>query len=870
MPVWMNSNQLRKKFLAYFESHDHRIVPSSPLIPAEDPTLLFTNAGMVQFKDAFLGHVTLPYRRAASAQLCVRAGGKHNDLENVGYTRRHHTFFEMLGNFSFGDYFKREAIRFAWDFLTKALQLPPEKLWITVFRDDKESEAIWFDEIGIDQTRFSRCGEKDNFWSMGETGPCGPCTEIFYDHGPEVEGGPPGSAKADGDRYVEIWNLVFMQYDRNIHGELTPLPQPCVDTGMGLERIATVTQGVQDNYDIDLFQHLLEALSELVPCQDFQQTSMRVIVDHIRSVSFLIAEGVTPSNEGRGYVLRRIIRRAVRHGYKLGQHAPFFYKLAAALAEVMGEAYPELVRTLPLIEQLIHQEELQFANTLNRGLKVFDAEVAKLHGAQIPGAVVFQLYDTYGFPPDLTGDIARERGLSLDYEGFELAMSKQREQSQQAHQFHVDQTEHLHIPVSTVFEGYEKVTGEATVKTLLRENRPVSDLKEGEMGAVILDQTPFYAESGGQVGDSGYIYFETGNFRVHNTKKHGGAILHFGEVMKGFLRNEDAVRTEVDPSRKDIMLNHSATHLLHEALRRVLGDHVMQRGSLVEPKRLRFDFSHPRALTQDELQAVEHLVNQQIRENLSASVQTMRLDQAKQAGAIAFFDEKYEDEVRVVKMGDFSHEVCGGTHVASSGQIGLFKIISETACASGVRRIEALTGHYALQWVETLDAQWAQLGALLKTNREALFSKVEQLLAQQKAASREILQLKQRLAQTESNSILDSAQDVQGIKVVAATLGEVDRDTLRSTVDSIRQQYDRAAVILAAIEEGKVILVAGMTKNCLEYFNATALLNHVAAQVGGKGGGRPDLAQGGGDHPDQLPGALASVPSWVAEQVSAQ
>jgi len=871
MTVWFDSNQLRQKFLQYFQQHQHKIVSSSSLIPAEDPTLLFTNAGMVQFKDVFLGHEQRGYVRATSAQRCVRAGGKHNDLENVGYTKRHHTFFEMLGNFSFGDYFKRDAIAFAWNFLTKVLQLPPEKLWITVFHDDKESEAIWLDEMKIDPKRFSRCGEKDNFWSMGDTGPCGPCTEIFYDHGPGIEGGPPGSAKQDGDRYVEVWNLVFMQFNRDASGNLTPLPAPCVDTGMGLERIAAVTQGVSDNYDIDIFQHLLQALSTLVPCQDFSQTSMRVIVDHIRSTSFLIADGVTPSNEGRGYVLRRIIRRAVRHGYKLGQHEPFLYRLTAALVEVMGDAYPELVKAQPLIEQILQQEELHFAQTLNRGMKVFDHAVLQLHGTEIPGKVVFQLYDTYGFPPDLTGDIAREKGLSLDYEGFEIAMNKQRQQSQQANQFGFDQTtESLHISVVTEFTGYHQTHDEARVMTLLCDQRPAQTLQAGQRGVVVLDRTPFYAESGGQVGDKGKLLFGEGVFQVQDTQRHGKAILHIGRMVEGQLHVHDLVRCQVDEVRHEVMLNHSATHLLHEALRRVLGEHVAQKGSLVTAARLRFDFSHPKALTVDEIQKVEQLVNEQIRANVASEVSCHSLEEAKSTGALAFFDEKYGDEVRVVQMGEFSKEICGGTHVARTGDIGFFKITHESACSSGVRRVEAVTGKHALLWVEALEEQVRESALLLKSGRDELAPRIISLLEQSKQTQREIARLKQLLAQKQSGGFLDQAVDVGGIKVVSALLGEVDRDTLRTTLDSVKQRFDSVAAVLASVVDNKIQLVSGVTKDCLEHFNATELLNHVAHQVGGKGGGRPDLAQGGGDQPQHLEDALSSLPEWVAQQLKAK
>ena len=769
----------------------------------------------------------------------------------------------MLGNFSFGDYFKKEAIAFAWKFLTEILKIPTEKLWVTVYQDDKESEDIWLNEIKVDPARFSRCGEADNFWSMGDTGPCGPCTEIFYDHGPEVEGGPPGSPDQEGDRYVEIWNLVFMQYNRDTEGNMKPLPKPCVDTGMGLERIAAVMQGVHDNYDIDLFQLLLKSLSELVDCDDFSEPSMRVIVDHIRSVGFLIMDGVTPSNEGRGYVLRRIIRRAIRHGYNLGQKDVFFYKLVQPLASIMGDAYPQLRKSQPLIEQVIEQEEIQFANTLSKGLKIFEQATAKLKGEQIPGQIVFQLYDTYGFPPDLTADIARERGLTLDYPGFETAMEKQREQSQQANPFSVDYTEQLYIVGDTEFIGYETLSGESKVTTLLQNNKPVKKLEGTQTGVVVLDRTPFYAESGGQVGDSGYLYFDSGSFRVRDTKKKVKAILHYGEMVKGTLNVEDKVQAEVDPSRQAIVLNHSATHLLHEALRRVLGEHVTQKGSLVEARRLRFDFSNPKPLTEAQLQAVERLVNQQIRANFATQKETKSLEEAKKGGAMALFGEKYGNEVFVVSMGDFSTEICGGTHVHHTGEIGIFKITSETACAAGIRRIEAVTGNEALLWIERGEEQLDALASILKTNRDEVLTKVNQALQQSRNLSKELTRLKQQLAHQQSGNLSDQAIDIEGIKVLAIEMESVDRETLRNTLDKLKQELGTYAIVLAAVKNEDVQLVAGVSKNCLEHFNATELLNSVAHRVGGKGGGRPDLAQGGGDNPKELESALGGVVDWV-------
>ncbi len=861
------TSEVRDLFINYFKKNKHSVVPSSPLVPQNDPTLLFVNAGMVQFKETFLGVEQRPYTRATSSQRCVRAGGKHNDLDQVGYTKRHHTFFEMLGNFSFGDYFKREAIQFAWEFLTEDLQIPAERLWVTVFREDQESEDIWLDEMKIDPKKFSRCGEKDNFWSMGDTGPCGPCTEIFYDHGPDVEGGPPGTPEEDGDRYVEIWNLVFMQYNRDVHGELTPLPKPCVDTGMGLERIATVIQGVHDNYDIDLFQHLLRELSKLVDCKDFENKSMRVIVDHIRSTAFLIIDGVHPSNEGRGYVLRRIIRRAVRHGCKLGQNNSFFYKLTQALVDVMGGAYPELKKSQKIIEEIIQQEEEQFSRTLEKGLKILDQSIAGLKSNEIPGKVVFQLYDTYGFPPDLTADIAREQNLILDYTGFEEAMAKQREMSQASAQFAMDPTSSLRVTGETEFTGYERMIDKGQVTLLLADEKPVLELVKGEPGIVVLDRTPFYAESGGQVGDRGYLYFDEGHFRVTDTKKQGKAYLHFGEVQEGVLKTQDKVRCEVDESRKAVVLNHSATHLLHEALRRVLGEHVVQKGSLVESSRLRFDFSNPKPLTPEELTAIERLVNQEIRANISTDVTETTIEGAQEMGALALFGERYAEKIRVVKMGAFSMEVCGGTHVHQTGDIGLFKITSEAAVAAGVRRIEAVTGNEAILWVEQQSEQLRQLSGILKASRDNVVEKLQQLADQSKVLSKEVSQLKQKLAHHQSGSLVDEAVEISGVKVLAMDMGDVERDTLRETVDKVKQQLGKAAVILASTKDDKIILVSGVSKDCLSYFNATELLNQVAHQVGGKGGGRPDMAQGGGTDLQGLPGALQSVSQWVEQRI---
>ncbi len=864
------SQQLRQEFLNYFKQLKHTIVPSSSLVPGSDPTLLFTNAGMVQFKDVFLGLEKRPYNRAASIQRCVRAGGKHNDLENVGHTSRHHTFFEMLGNFSFGDYFKQEAIEMAWNFLTQELKVPPEKLWVTVFKDDSESEDIWLNVLKVDPKRFTRCGEKDNFWAMGDIGPCGPCTEIFYDHGPSVPGGPPGSLESDGDRYVEIWNLVFMQFNRDASGRLHSLPQLSVDTGMGLERIAAVVQGVHDNYDIDTFQHLLKALREITGFADLKFPSMRVIVDHIRSSAFLISDGVAPSNEGRGYVLRRIIRRAARHGYKIGRQQPFFYRLTPALVEIMGESYPELLKAQSQIEQLIFQEEEQFSSTLDNGLKVFEEIYEKLrqrNSTEIPGESVFLLYDTYGFPVDLTADLAKERGLSLDFPGFEKAMERQREMSKQAQHFKMNSIQQWHIPGETVFTGYDNLTDEGEVIALLENEKPVNVLENNQRGIVVLDRTPFYAESGGQVGDSGYIRAKTGLFRVEDTQKHGAVYLHYGKMLEGKVQLKKPVQAEVDHVRHDTMLNHSATHLLHEALRRVLGDHVVQKGSLVSPERLRFDFSHGKPLTLEQIRAVEDLVNQAIRANVAVHVEEGGLEEAKQKGAIALFGEKYASQVRSVSMGDFSYEVCGGTHVSWTGQIGVFKIISQTASAAGIRRIEAVTGVGALSWIAETENLLQEISVSFKVDRSKIPERIQQILNEQRILTKEVLQLKQLLANQQSRNLKDQAVQVGEVKVLAVEMPAGDRETLRQNMDHLKQHWGSCAIVLASVQDKKVQLIAGVSKDCLSKFTATELLNQVARQIDGRGGGRPDLAQGGGENPAALKTALASVIEWVKEKL---
>ncbi|HFD80583.1 MAG TPA: alanine--tRNA ligase, partial [Gammaproteobacteria bacterium] len=818
----MSTNDIRTTFLEYFRGKDHEVVPSSPLVPANDPTLLFTNAGMVQFKDVFLGREKRRYVRAASAQRCVRAGGKHNDLENVGYTARHHTFFEMLGNFSFGDYFKREAIHYAWEFLTGTLGLPPERLWVTVFEEDDEAADIWLKEIGVDPARFSRIGSKpggkryesDNFWSMGDTGPCGPCSEIFYDHGPEIPGGPPGTPEEDGDRYIEIWNLVFMQYDRDASGEMRPLPKPSVDTGMGLERLAAVLQGVHSNYDIDLFRHLIRAAAELTGCDDLGDKSLRVIADHIRACAFLIVDGVIPSNEGRGYVLRRIIRRAIRHGHRLGRREPFFYRLVAPLAEIMGDAYPELPRARSQVEQVLEQEELRFAETLDHGMKLLEEAIAGLEGKTIPGETVFRLYDTYGFPVDLTADIARERGLALDMEGFERAMEAQRERARAASQFSMAQGEGLAVEGRTEFTGYEREQDQARVSALFRDGRAVEQLQAGDEGVVVLDHTPFYAESGGQVGDQGLLRSEEAEFQVADTRKQGeGVIVHVGQLRKGTLKTGDRVEALVDRERRQaIRLNHSATHLLHAALRQVLGEHVQQKGSLVGPDRLRFDFAHFQPLTEDELQRVEALVNREIRANAEVQTRVMAVDEAMEAGAMALFGEKYGERVRVLSIGDFSIELCGGTHVRRAGDIGLFKIVSESGIASGVRRIEAVTGDAALRYVAETERQLAEVGGLVKGSREDAVSKVGQLLERSRTLEKELETLKAKLASSQGSDLADRARDIGGIKVVAARLDGADNKVLRETVDQLKNKLGAAAVVLASVNGDKVALVAGVTK----------------------------------------------------------
>ncbi len=875
----MSSAQIRQAFLDYFEQQNHSVVASSSLVPGNDPTLLFTNAGMVQFKDVFLGSDKRAYSRATTSQRCVRAGGKHNDLENVGYTARHHTFFEMLGNFSFGDYFKREAIQFAWEFLTSPewMALPQEKLSVTVYQDDDEAYAIWADEIGVPVERIIRIGDKggrynsDNFWAMGDTGPCGPCSEIFYDHGEEIWGGPPGTPEEDGDRFIEIWNIVFMQYVRSADGSMAELPKPSVDTGMGLERIAAVMQGVHSNYEIDMFQNLIKSAVEVTGATDLTNKSLQVVADHIRSCAFLVVDGVMPDNEGRGYVLRRIMRRAIRHGNKLGASGAFFHKLVAPLVKEMGEAYPELVEQQAQVERVLLKEEQQFAKTLEQGLRILEQDIAELSGTEIPGETVFKLYDTYGFPTDLTDDIARERELTLDMAGFEQAMEAQRQRARAAGQFSVDYNDLLSLDVETRFDGYDSLTGKANVAALLCGGVEVDQLKTGEEGVLVLEQTPFYAESGGQVGDQGVLNGCGVSFLVKDTTKQGKAFLHHGKVVEGQLKVGAELQLAVDAeARQATELNHSATHLLHAALRDIVGDHVTQKGSLVDASRLRFDFSHFEALTAEQLLRLEQRVNDQVRANLQVCTEVMAIDQAKAKGAMALFGEKYDDDVRVVSMGQdaglVSLELCGGTHVARTGDIGLFKIISEGGIAAGVRRIEAVTGQGALSWLTETETALNRVATLVKGGRDAVGDKVASLLERNRQLEKELEQLKGKLASSAGNDLLAQVVEVAGVKLLAAKLDGVDPKSLRDTLDQIKNKLGSAVVLLAASEGDKVSLVAGVTKDLTGRFKAGDLIKHVAVQIGGKGGGRPDMAQGGGTDPQALPAALESVTDWLQQQ----
>jgi alanyl-tRNA synthetase len=868
----MSSAQLRAEFLDFFKDRGHAVVPSSSLVPGTDPTLLFTNAGMVQFKDLFLGKEKRGYVRAATSQRCVRAGGKHNDLENVGYTARHHTFFEMLGNFSFGDYFKQDAIRFAWDFITGTLGIPPAKLWVTVFEDDDGAAEIWLKEIGVDPARLTRMGAKSNFWAMGDTGPCGPCTEIFYDHGPDVAGGPPGSPDEDGDRYVEIWNLVFMQFDRAADGTLTPLPKPSVDTGMGLERVSAVMQGVHSNYDIDLFRHLIAAAATATGTTDLASNSLRVIADHVRATAFLVADGVQPSNEGRGYVLRRIMRRAIRHGFMLGQRQPFFHTLVRTLEQEMGTAYPELTTQRAHIEKVILQEEERFAETLAQGMNLLDTAIGALgEKKQIPGETVFRLYDTFGFPVDLTNDIARERGLTIDEAGFESSMNAQRARARAASKFNVDLRGDMSIDSQTSFVGYDGETGQGRIVAMFRGKDAVTELKAGDDGQVVLDVTPFYAESGGQVGDAGELTTSTAAFAVADTQKLGKAHVHVGKLTAGTLTLGETVAAAVDGARRQATrANHSATHLLHAALRQVLGTHVTQKGSLVAPDRLRFDFAHYSAVTPDELQQIEASVNAEIRGNADAETNVMDFDAAVAAGAMALFGEKYEDKVRVLRLGAYSTELCGGTHVRRAGDIGLFKIISEGGVAAGVRRIEAVTGQGAYDYVVETDHKLRDVAGLVRGSRDDVEDKVRQLLDRARRMEKEIAQLKQKLASGSGRDLAAEALTIgNGVKLLAASVEGADAAALRTAVDELKNKLGSAIIVLGApAGDDKVTLVAGVTDDLTSRVKAGEIVNHVAKQVGGKGGGRADLAQAGGTQPGNLAAALDSLAVWLAPQVS--
>ncbi|EHS7464611.1 alanine--tRNA ligase [Vibrio cholerae] len=860
--MFMSTDEVRRAFLSFFESKGHQIVESSSLVPANDPTLLFTNAGMNQFKDCFLGLEKRAYTRATTAQRCVRAGGKHNDLENVGFTARHHTFFEMLGNFSFGDYFKEDAIQYAWEFLTDVLQLPKERLLVTVYETDDEAFDIWNKKVGIPADRIIRIGDKkggkkfdsDNFWQMGDTGPCGPCTEIFYDHGDHIWGGPPGSPEEDGDRFIEIWNNVFMQFNRHADGTMEPLPKPSVDTGMGIERISAIMQGVHSNYEIDVFQTLIKAAADAIGYQDLTNQSLRVVADHIRSCAFLIVDGVMPSNEGRGYVLRRIIRRAVRHGNKLGAQGAFFHKLVGPLAEVMGTAGAELNKQQALVEKVLRIEEENFGRTLDRGMSILNDALDQLSGQVLDGETVFKLYDTYGFPADLTNDVARERGFSIDEAGFEQAMEEQRQRAREAGQFGTDYNSLIKSATNTEFCGYTASRGQSVVREMFVEGAEVSTLSAGDKAIIVLDNTPFYAESGGQCGDTGVLKTDAGIFHVEDTQKLGNAIAHHGVLAQGVLAAGDQVDAIVDEKRRAaISLNHSATHLLHAALRKVLGEHVAQKGSLVRAETLRFDFSHLEAMTPAEIKEVERLVNQEIRNNHNIETNIMNIDEAKAKGAMALFGEKYDDQVRVLSMGDFSTELCGGIHASNTGDIGLFKIISEGGIAAGIRRIEAVTGEGALDY---LDAQQAQHDA-----------KVSEMAAKAKLLEKEIQQLKDKLAAKESAGLINQVKQIAGVNVLVAQLNGADNKALRGMVDDLKNQLSSGIIMLGNVAEGKVGLIAGVTNDLTNKVKAGELVNMVALQVGGKGGGRPDMAQAGGTDAHALPSALESVDAWIAERL---
>lgn len=868
-----STTEIRQTFLDFFHSKGHQVVASSSLVPHNDPTLLFTNAGMNQFKDVFLGQDKRNYSRATTSQRCVRAGGKHNDLENVGYTARHHTFFEMMGNFSFGDYFKKEAIAYAWELLTsdKWFNLPKEKLWITVYETDDEAWNIWANDIGVPGERIIRIGDNkgsayasDNFWQMGDTGPCGPCSEIFYDHGEHIWGGPPGSPEEDGDRYIEVWNIVFMQFNRQADGTMIPLPKPSVDTGMGLERMAAVLQHVNSNYEIDLFRLLIQAVAKVVATEDMANKSLRVIADHIRSCAFLIADGVTPSNEGRGYVLRRIIRRAVRHGNMLGVTEAFFWRLVAPLVEVMDVAGADLKRQQSHVEQTLRAEEEQFAKTLERGLSLLDEELAKLDGDTLDGNVVFKLYDTFGFPVDLTADVCRERNLKIDEAGFERAMDQQRQRARASSGFGANYDELIRTDLESCFAGYEQLTLSSHVKEIYIAGQPVSEIVAGQQGVIILEQTVFYAESGGQVGDKGTLASQLAEFVVQDTQKYGQAIGHTGELLSGRICIGDQLNAQVDKHRRmDTQRNHSATHLLHAALREVLGNHVAQKGSLVNDKYLRFDFSHPEAMKAEEIYQVEKIVNAQIRQNNQISTDIMSLDAAKQKGAMALFGEKYDEQVRVLTMGEFSTELCGGTHASRTGDIGLFSVISESGIAAGVRRIEAVTGEMALTRAHEQETKLQDIAHLIKSDSDNLCEKVRGILEHVRHLEKSLQQLKAHQAVQQSSDLIHSAIDLKGIRLLVSELTDVEPGSLRTIVDNLKNQMNSAVIVLATVSEGKISLIAGVTKNLTDRIKAGELIATIAQQVGGKGGGRPDMAQAGGTDVQSLPGALASVATWV-------
>ena len=865
----MKSAEIREAFLTYFAAKEHSIVPSSSLVPENDPTLLFTNAGMVQFKDVFLGAEQRDYVRAVSSQRCVRAGGKHNDLENVGYTARHHTFFEMLGNFSFGDYFKEQAITYAWEFLTEVLKLPKQRLWVTVHISDDEAADIWINKIGVDPDRLSRLDE-DNFWQMGDTGPCGPCTEIFWDHGEHIPGGPPGSKDDDLDRYIEIWNLVFMQFERDSSGKMTPLPRPSIDTGMGLERVAAVMQGVHSNYETDLFQHLINAAAEITQCKDRENDSLKILADHIRSCAFLVVDGVQPANEGRGYVLRRIIRRALRHGHKLGAKGSFFYQLVYALGEIMGDAYPELVDRAEHIAGTIKKEEQQFARTLDKGMGILESALQDLKDNTLPGDLIFLLYDTYGFPTDLTNDIARERGYSLDMQGYELCMTEQRARARSTSQFETDYTETIRLQGSTQFTGYQQLTDNGKVVGLYSEGKEVEAVTEGMKVALILDNTPFYAESGGQVGDSGFLRSDRVTIEIIDCQKSGNHSLHIGAVVEGELKVGDQVSAQVDTNvRQATALNHSATHLVHEALKRVLGEHVEQKGSLVDSEKLRFDFSHNESLSPDQIRQVEQIVNGEILRNSIVKTELMSMDEAKAQGASALFGEKYGDEVRVLSMGgDFSIELCGGTHVARTGDIALLKITAESSVAAGIRRIEAVTGETAIAFCNTMQDTLSEIASITRASGHNLSQKVTQLVEDNRSLQKQLNSLKQQLANASGSDLMSQAREVKGVTVLATVIDGADAKSLKTIADQVRSKIDKGVFFLVAKEADKASLVAGVTSNLTDSLKAGDLMKYINAQIGGKGGGRPDMAMGAATDLSSLTSALESVSTWVEKNLA--